>query len=158
MSKDNTEKAISFLWQGAKVTKEVLAELCQAFLEKPPKHGVKSYASIAKSGKLESIEITENNIGSFLDTARKYDVDYALKRDSSTSPPTYHVFFTTGQSENFRRAFAEYVVSVKSKVSEKSASQIINREQIKENAKIIAEKSSERTPEKRLSKSGMPGR
>ena len=158
MSKESTEKTISFLWQGAGVTKEVLAELCRTFLENPPKHGLKSYGSMLKSGKLESIEITENNIGSFLDTARKFDIDYALKRDSTTAPPTYHVFFTTGNSENFRKAFAEYASSMKSKLNDKSVSDIINREQIKQNAKSIADKASERTPEKHLSKSAISGR
>ncbi len=48
----------------------------------------------AKSpSKLDSIEVSDRNIGDFLKTARKYDVDFALKRDKSTSPPTYHVFF-----------------------------------------------------------------
>ena len=37
---------------------------------------------------LDSIEVSDRNIGDFLNTARKYDVDFALKRDKSTSPPT----------------------------------------------------------------------
>ena len=48
--------------------------------------------------KLESIEVTENNIGDFLSTARKYDLDFALKRDKSTTPPTYHVFFSANKN------------------------------------------------------------
>ena len=158
MSKENTETTISFVWQGARVTADVLTELFRTFLESPPKHGLKSYGSMLKSGKLEAIEITENNIGSFLDTARKYDIDYALKRDKSTVPPTYHVFFSTGNSENFHRAFAEYAGSMQSKLSEKSVSQIINREQMKQNAKLIAQKSSQRAVEKHKSKSDIAGR
>ena len=141
------------MWQGAKVTKDVLTELCRNFLERKPKHGMKSYGTMCKSGKLESIEITETNIKSFLDTARKYDIDYALKRDSSTAPPTYHIFFNTGQSENFRKAFAEYAGKMQSKLADKSVSQVFNREQIKQNAKIISQKSSERAAEKHHSKS-----
>ena len=113
---------------------------------------------LAECGKLESIEVTENNIGDFLKTAQKYDIDYALKRDSSTAPPTYHIFFTSGNSENFRQAFAEYASGMQTKISEKSVSQIINREQIKQNAKTISQKSAERSKEKHLSKSGISGR
>ena len=141
--------------QAVKVTAELLKEMCRAFLDSPPKHGKIRYGDIAKSGKLESIEVTENNIGSFLDTARKYDIDYALKRDSSTSPPTYHVFFTTGHSENFRKAFAEYAGGMQSQLADRS---VVTREQIKQNTKIISQKSSERSVEKHLSKSGITGR
>lgn len=141
--------------QAVKVTAELLKEMCRAFLDSPPKHGKVRYGDIAKTGKLESIEVTENNIGSFLDTARKYDIDYALKRDSSTSPPTYHVFFTTGHSENFRKAFAEYAGGMRSQLENSS---VINREQIKHNAKIISQKSYERADEKHLSKSDIAGR
>lgn len=155
MSRQDAEKTISFSVQAVKVTAELLKEMCRAFLDSPPKHGKIRYGDIAKSGKLESIEVTENNIGSFLDTARKYDIDYALKRDSSTSPPTYHVFFTTGHSENFRKAFAEYAGGMQSRLDDKS---VVNREQIKQNAKIISQKSSERAAEKHLSKSNIAGR
>ena len=34
---------------------------------------------------------------------------FALKRDKSTSPPTYHVFFSAAKAEDFKRAFSEYV-------------------------------------------------
>ena len=155
MSRQDAEKTISFSVQAVKVTAELLKEMCRAFLDSPPKHGKIRYGDIAKSGKLESIEVTENNIGSFLETARKYDIDYALKRDSSTSPPTYHVFFTTGHSENFRKAFAEYAGGMQSQLQDRS---VISREQIKQNAKIISQKSSERAAEKHLSKSGIAGR
>lgn len=60
----------------------------------------------AKSpSKLDSIEVSDRNIGDFLKTARKYDVDFALKRDKSTTPPTYHVFFSAAKTEDFKRAF-----------------------------------------------------
>lgn len=155
MSRQDAESTISFSVQALKVTSELLKELCRTFLNSPPKHGKIKYGDIAKTGKLESIEVTENNIGDFLQTAKKYDIDYALKRDSSTSPPTYHVFFTTGHSENFRKAFAEYAGRMQSQLADKS---VVNREQIRQNTKIISQKSSERAAEKHLSKSDIAGR
>lgn len=158
MSKQAAESTISFSVQAVKVTSELLKELCRTFLASPPKHGKVRYGDIAKTGKLESIEVTENNIGDFLRTARKYDIDYALKRDSSTSPPTYHIFFSTGHSENFRKAFAEYAGSMQSKLQKNAVSQVYNREQIKQSARTIAQKTSEQAAEKHLSKSDIPGR
>ena len=165
MEKQNVQKTISFAYQGAKVSKEVLLAFFRNFLDNKPSHGMKPYGQIVKRGKLDAIEITENNIGSFLNTARKYDIDYALKRDSSTTPPTYHVFFETSRSENFQKAFSEYANNMQSRITSKTASQIINREQIKQNANIISQKTSERSADvllsflkKHLSKSEISGR
>ena len=43
--------------------------------------------------KLANIQVTNKNIGSFDRVARKYDIDYALKKDRSVRPPIYYVFF-----------------------------------------------------------------
>ena len=62
----------------------------------------------AKSpSKLDSIEVSVGNIGDFLKTARKYDVDFALKRDKNTTPPTYHIFFSAAKTKDFKRAFSD---------------------------------------------------
>lgn len=153
MSRENVEKTIGISVQTAKMTSEILKEALRAFLSGKPKHGKRRYGSIAKDGKLESIEITENNIGDFLKTARKYDIDYALKRDKSTNPPTYHVFFTASNAESFRRAFSEYAADKTRDNGKRSISSVINRETIKENAKLISEKSAQLSAEKNLSKS-----
>lgn len=158
MSKEIAEKTIGFSVQTAKMTTDVLKEIFRNFLENAPKHGKLRYGSIAKQGRLESIEVTKNNIGDFLQTARKYDIDYALKRDSSTNPPTYHVFFTAAGTDIFKKAFAEYAAGMTAKIDEKSVSNVINREQIKENAKTISKKSAELAQEKHLSKSNISGR
>ena len=42
---------------------------------------------------LTNIEITEQNIKAFSVVAKKYDIDYALKKDPTTEPPHYYVFF-----------------------------------------------------------------
>ena len=158
MNRQSAESTIAFSVQAARVTSDLLKELCSTFLSSPPKHGKVRYSDIAKTGKLESIEVTENNIGDFLNTARKYDIDYALKRDSSTSPTTYHIFFSTGHSENFRKAFAEYAGNMQDKIEEKSVSRIFNRENIKQSAKEIAKNYADRAAEKHLSKSDISGR
>lgn len=158
VNREIAEKTISFALQTSKVTGEVLREIFSAYLDGKLPHGKISYEDLSSRGKMESIEITENNIGDFLKIARKYDIDYALKRDISTEPPTYHVFFTSSKSENFRRAFGEYVGQLNSKISERSVSKAINREQIKKNAEIIAQKSATISQEKHLSLSGIAGR
>jgi hypothetical protein len=58
------------------------------------KRGKKSLKELMQEGsQLTNIEITDNNIKSFEKVARKYSIDYSLKKDSSTTPPRYLVFF-----------------------------------------------------------------
>ncbi len=110
--KENIQKIITFSYQGVKMTSDILKELFNSYLSNSKNGQQVRYGDLAKKGKLDSIEITENNIADFINTAKKYDIDYALKRDSSTVPPTYHVFFSVGNAENFKKAFAEYAYGV----------------------------------------------
>jgi hypothetical protein len=58
---------------------------------------------------LNSIEISDENIKGFEKTARKYGIEYALKRDSSHNPPQYLVFFKGKDVDVLQMAFNEYV-------------------------------------------------
>ena len=64
--------------------------------------------------KLTNIKISDGNIKSFDKVARKYGIDYSLKRDDSTDPPKYHVFFKAKDVDVMTAAFKEYAgVSLK---------------------------------------------
>ena len=45
-----------------------------------------------KNKDYSNIEITDQNIKSFEKYARKYEVEYSLKKDKSVNPPRYFVF------------------------------------------------------------------
>lgn len=156
---DTARKTISFAVQVVQLTSDTLKAVLNDFLSnKTVKTGKIKYGKLAKQGKLDSIEVTENNIKDFMSTAKKYDIDYALKRDSSTEPPTYHIFFTANNSETFKKAFQEYATGISKKLETKSVSQVVNREQIKANAKVISKKYSNIDREKHKSKSDIAGR
>ena len=96
-----TRKTIDLSVKAEKITSDVLRLAMQEFMSgKAEKKGRMTYKQLqAKSpSKLDSIEVSDRNIGDFLKTARKYDVDFALKRDKSTTPPTYHVFFSAAKT------------------------------------------------------------
>ena len=57
---------------------------------------------------VSSIEITDGNIQSFQRVARKYSVNYALKKDSSGEIPKYLVFFKARDADTLTAAFQEY--------------------------------------------------
>ena len=57
---------------------------------------------------VSNIEITDSNIKSFDRVARKYGVDYAVKKDRSVTPPKYMVFFKARDADALTAAFTEY--------------------------------------------------
>ena len=57
---------------------------------------------------VSNIDITDGNIKSFERTARKYGVDFALKKDSSVDPPKWMVFFKAKDADALTAAFKEF--------------------------------------------------
>ena len=57
---------------------------------------------------VSNIEVTDGNIKSFERVARKYGVDYAVKKDSSVSPPKWLVFFKARDADALTAAFTEF--------------------------------------------------
>jgi len=57
---------------------------------------------------VSNIEINDKNIKDFDRVARKYGVDYAVKKDRSVSPPKYMVFFKARDADALTAAFEEY--------------------------------------------------
>ena len=56
-----------------------------------------------------SIEVTDGNIKSFERVASKYNVDFAVKKDKTTEPPKYVVFFKGRDADAVAQAFKEFV-------------------------------------------------
>lgn len=109
---NGVKKTIDISIEAEKMTTDVLKAALQEFMSgKAEKKGRTTYKQLQERSpsKLDSITVSDRNIGDFLKTARKYDVDFALKRDKSTELPTYHVFFFAAKTENFKRVFSEYV-------------------------------------------------
>ena len=132
------KKTIDISIKAEKLTADVLKSALQEFMSgKAEKKGRMTYKQLqAKSpSKLDSIEVSDRNIGDFLKTARKYDVDFALKRDKSTQPPTYHVFFSAAKTENFKRAFSEYLGKGQGKSQKRGE---FTREQMHQQAQKVA--------------------
>jgi hypothetical protein len=107
------DKTVALSVKAAKLTGRLLAKAMQAFLKKAReptyKHGKQSVKSLTKQGvSLTNIEIGGNNIGDFKRVARKYNVDFALKRDDSEAPPKWLVFFKAKDADALTAAFKEY--------------------------------------------------
>ena len=57
---------------------------------------------------LSNIEITDGNLKSFDRVAKKYSIDFSLKKDVNADPPRYYVFFKARDADVMTAAFKEY--------------------------------------------------
>lgn len=68
---------------------------------------------------VSNIEITDKNIKAFEGVARKYGVDFALKKDTSEMPPRWLVFFKSRDADALTAAFKEFSAKQLGKTTEK---------------------------------------
>jgi len=115
LQEEVTQKTIAFSIKSAKLTIQVLQAAARKFLETQNKgktklhHGQQSLKQLKKHGAaLSNIEITDANIGLFKPCAKKYDIDFTLRKDRTTHPPRYIVIFKSKQADNLEQAFKEF--------------------------------------------------
>ena len=108
MQEEMERKAVAISIKAGKLTADLLkAALRKALAEmeksqKNPKiyHGKQSVKQLVRQGAgVSNIEVTDGNIKSFERVARKYGVDFALKKDVSSQPPRYLVFFKSRDAD-----------------------------------------------------------
>ena len=92
MQEEVTGKAVALIIDGAKMSEQVLEKALQKFLEaqknKSPKmhRGRQTLKQLAgQNAGLANIEISDKNIKAFTHVAKKYHVDFALKKDTTSA-------------------------------------------------------------------------
>lgn len=151
MQEEMEKKAVAISIKSAKLTADLLkAALRKALAEmeksqKNPKiyKGKQSVKHLVRQGAgVSNIEITDGNIKSFERVARKYGIDFALKKDTSSQPPRYLVFFKSKDADVLTAAFREYsgkVVKNQSKEKPSIRKQLSQlQEVVKEMAKSLS--------------------
>ena len=128
MQEEVNSKTVALCVQGSRITASMLKVAMQKFLQelgkkdqvKKKPHGKQTIKQLNEQGaQLTNIEITDNNIKSFDRVARKYGIDYSLKRDTSLDPPRYLVFFKAKDVDVMTAAFKEYAgIELKKKEKE----------------------------------------
>jgi len=112
------ERSVAISVKATKLTARLLAQAMQAFLKKAgkstEKHGSQSLKSLTKSGAaIEKTEIPgDSDINSFKKTARQYNIDFSLRKDSSADPPNWIVFFKSKDAKSMDMAFKDFSKSV----------------------------------------------
>lgn len=113
-------------------------------------HGKQSMEKLMKQGyQLSNIEVTDGNIKSFEKCARKYGIDFSLKKDMSASPPRYFVFFKAKDVDVMTAAFKEYTKGTLDKNKKPSIHKKLEqvKERVVKHREREKEKQKERGPE-----------
>ena len=76
---------------------------------------------------VSNIEITDKNIKDFERIARKYGVDFALKKDKTGEIPKYLVFFKARDGDALTAAFKEYTAKTDRKKEKPSVVQKLRK-------------------------------
>ena len=115
MQDEINEKTVALYIKTGKLTAEVLQKAMKAALAQAKKqigkqpHGKQTLKQLMKQNAgVSNIEITKDNIKAFESTAKKYGIDFALKKDSTETPPRYLVFFKGRDADALTAAFKEF--------------------------------------------------
>ena len=114
MQEEVTQKVIALsikMGKGtAKLTEQALQKAIKKFLEQKnaPPHGKQTMRQLMKQNAgVSNIEITEGNIKAFESTAKKYGIDFSLKKVKGEQP-RYLVFFKSRDADAMTAAFQEF--------------------------------------------------
>lgn len=120
MQDEVNTKVVAIMIKGGKISAEVLKKALDKFVQEIEKaqkqmQQPKTYRGkqsikhlVEQNAAISNIEVTDGNIKSFEHTARKYGIDYALKKDTSEQPPRYLVFFKGRDVDVMTQAFKEF--------------------------------------------------
>ena len=117
MQEEVTQKVIALSVkvgkETAKLTEQALQKAIRQFLKQYQKsrtpHGKQTLRQLAKQNAgISNIEITKDNIKGFESTAKKYGIDFSLKKVQDEQPPRYLVFFKGRDADAMTAAFREF--------------------------------------------------
>lgn len=114
MQEQINEKTVALSIKTAKLTAEVLQKAIRKMLSaksKAPKiyKGKQTLKHLMKQNTgVSSMEITDANIKAFEPIAKKYGLDYSLKKVKGEEPPRYLVFFKGRDVDVMTEAFKEF--------------------------------------------------
>ena len=159
MQEEVENKTLTLVINGSKFTGRMLKSAISKYLahRKEVKHQ-KRQTDVVPHGKqtvkqlvgqnqgVSNIEINDPSIKEFERIARKYGVDYAIKRDRSSDPPKFLVFFKSRDADALTAAFNEYAGK---KVKKASRPSVLKRlamfkDMVKDTAEKVRKKVLER--------------
>ena len=119
MQEEVTQRTVALCVEATKLSAGMLQQAMKKVLDEMQKevtghktklhHGKQTIRQLMKHNTgVSNIEITDPSIKEFEKIARKYGVDYALKKDTSGEIPRYLVFFKGRDADVITAAFREF--------------------------------------------------
>ena len=117
MQEEVSQKTVALCIETGKLTgrllqqamKKVLADMEKNKNNPQLRHGKQTLRQLMKhNAGVSNIEITGQNIRAFSSTAKKYGLDFALKKDTSGEHTRYLVFFKGRDADVITAAFREF--------------------------------------------------
>ena len=144
MQEEVTQRTVALCVEATKLSAGMLQQAMKKVLDEMQKgvtghktklhHGKQTLRQLMKHNTgVSNIEITDQNIRAFSATAKKYGIDFALKKDTSGEIPRYLVFFKGRDADVITAAFREF--SAKNLEKEKKPSIRKELDQAKQQAK-----------------------
>ena len=126
MEEEVNQRVATMIVSTSKMSAGVLARAMQKFLAnehqainrhamekqaaKAQEHGKMKFKDLmAQNVGTENLPIKEYNIRTFDKVAKKYNIDYAIKKDSSEDIPKYFIFFKSRDRASMTLAFKEFI-------------------------------------------------
>lgn len=115
MQEQINEKTVALSIKTAKLTAEVLQKAIKKMLEAQKHKAAKEYRGkqtlkhlMKQNTGVSNMKITDANIKAFEPVAKKYGIDYSLKKVKGEKPPRYLVFFKGRDVDVMTEAFKEF--------------------------------------------------
>ena len=118
MQEEITQGAVALIVEAGKMSAGLLQKAMKKALEEMkngqakavgPRRGKQTLRQLMKHNTgVSNIEITDQNIKAFSATAKKYGIDFALKKDTTGEVPRYLVFFKGRDADVITAAFREF--------------------------------------------------
>lgn len=121
MQEEVQKKTVVVITTSAKLTARLLRSLLRKVLSEMKQHrqnpkvyrGKQSVKHLLRQGSgASTIEVSSESIRSFERVARKYGVDFAVRKDSAAEKPRYLIFFKARDADAMTAAFQEYTAKV----------------------------------------------
>ena len=119
MQEEIEHKTVNLAISTTKLSARTLLRGMQFLLRQYDKHasqGKQSMKRLVRQNRgVTNVEIQKTGIRGLERYAKKYGIDYAIRKDTSEVPPRYLVFFKAPDAEAFNSAFKEYSASLLNK-------------------------------------------
>ena len=118
MQEEVEQRVVTLIVDCSKLTEQALMDALRKVLQKLKEekqnkqpHGKMTVKQLAAQNKgMQSIEVTDKNIGSFTKIARKYGIDFAPFKAKDQN--RYLIFFKAQDTDAMTAAFQEYTAKV----------------------------------------------